>query len=812
MRIERTILAALAILTLGAGRAKAEEPPLVLVENGGARAVVIMQKGCPPKTKWKNYYTPTPYFYFERKVLCGARDIAAYLGKMSGTEVRLINEGEPIPDGVKVRIYVGHTEAAEKAGVEFPSGCDTTPREDLWEEEGYVVKTKGGNIYIGGNQDGDYIGTAYGCYAFLKKLGCRWYFPGEWGEVIPKRTTISVPPLDLKSSPDFAVRDLGYSGWVKFSKEESREFAAFCIRNGFNPGHRFYPPANDGSMGALLPTKEYAKDHPDYYAMRKDGTRPEKGAGMYCLSNPEVLKESIRNLKLHWDGKKNLSRLVKPYGVGLSPKDGAPFCFCKECKQMNHRFDYPAYVRLPMISELHYGFIAKLARAFPDKIINTAAYSLREAPPQGVDLPDNVAIQYAPISCDVLHPANHPKSWRRQEMWSMLKQFRRQTPHVYMSDYNPGLLLGYFVPERKAENMAANVPMYKQLDLKGNLIEGRKAVMQTWLSYYLTGALLWDADADVEQLKREFYDSFFGAAGPPVRAWWDTIAETLVNADIQAHEDWLLTHIYTVPYTRELHKHVDAARKAATQEPYKGRVEAFALIADHLEAYAAMHEAEKNMDYPAALAAAKHMMADKMKLKAIYSHFIHEKMAYGKGFTNSGRIDELPALIAKLDGTKGELVARIPMEARFCRDRFNTGVLSEWYAPDFDDSQWETRNTYYLWDQQEEPLTPAGNDYDGYGWYRMKVQIPARFKGRELRLWVGGVINEGWVWVNGGYAGHRPHKLWWSSPHEFEKDVSALIKPGETNLITIRVYNNGDVGGMYRRGFLYAPVEGVDAE
>jgi len=218
------------------------------------------------------------------------------------------------------------------------------------------------------------------------------------------------------------------------------------------------------------------------------------------------------------------------------------------------------------------------------------------------------------------------------------------------------------------------------------------------------------------------------------------------------------------------------------------------------------------MDYPAALAAAKRMMADKMKLKAIYSHFIHEKMAYGRGFTNSGRIDELPALIAKVDGSKGHLAARLPLESRFSRDPFNTGVLREWYACDFDDSRWETRNTFYLWDQQEKPLNAAGNDYDGYGWYRMKVQVPARFKGRSVRLWVGGVINEGWVWVNGGYAGHQARKLWWSSPHEFEKGVTELIRPGEENLVAIRVYNNADVGGMYRRGFLYAPVKSVDVE
>jgi len=128
-----------------------------------------------------------------------------------------------------VWLFVGHTDAAARERVENPTGFDPTVRADAFEEEGYLLKTKGNRIFIGGNSDGPYLGTLYPAYAFLEHLGCRWYFPGEWGEVVPERKTITVPDLNVESRPDFAVRNIWLSGWVPVSKEE-RSVAASSIR------------------------------------------------------------------------------------------------------------------------------------------------------------------------------------------------------------------------------------------------------------------------------------------------------------------------------------------------------------------------------------------------------------------------------------------------------------------------------------------------------------------------------------------------------------------------------------------------------
>ncbi|MBI4024307.1 MAG: DUF4838 domain-containing protein [Verrucomicrobia bacterium] len=764
----------------------------VLVEDGAGKAAIVVAAN-------------------EAQAQRAAEEIRAHLEKMSGAKLPIVVEGQPAATDTKIRLLVGHTTAARNLGVNIPAGFDPTIRPEAFEEEGYVLKTLGSDVVIGGNSDGTYQGTLYAAYAFLEQLGCRWYFPGKWGEVVPQRKTIPLPALDVRSRPDFPIRMIWLSGWVEPTAAECKLYEEWCARIGFSGWHPNlglkYPLVGDGFLGHLLPPAEYFEKNPALYAVGKGGIRKiTKDTDVYhtmlCLSNPEVLVESVKSLKAAFAGQKKLVN-VSANGVGISPPDGAPYCYCTNCLAQSQNFNYPTYMPERMQSEEFFGFAAKLAQEFPDKWVSTMAYALRDMPPQGVKLPPNVAVMCAPITCDVLHANNDPRSWRRREFVSMLKQWRRLTPHVDIRDYNPGLLAGCFLPERDVANMAINVPLYKEIGIKGMGREGRKAFMQTWISYYVTAKLLWDSKADVAAIKRDFYDTFFGPeAGRHVQAWWDACEEALGRATIQAHEDWLLNHIYTVEFTGRIHKHVEAARKSKMTEDQRQRAEAFALIADHLEANAEMEEADKNMDYPRAVAAAGRMMADQKKLHEIDPFLIGPTRP--KPFFADGRKKKYEELAATSGGDKGVMIAPLPLEMRFARDRFNEGVVAEWYAADFNDRDWKNKNTFFLWDQQDPPEDAAGHDYDGYGWYRGTVEIPAEFTGKPVHFWCGGAMNEAWVWINGEYAGHREHRIWWRGPHDFDLDVTKLAKPGK-NVIVIRVGNDAEFGGLFRRGFFWSP-------
>jgi hypothetical protein len=163
----------------------------------------------------------------------GAAEIQTFVEKMSGAKLPIVSEGEAATAS-NILIYVGHTKAAHEAGIEIPAGFDSTMRPDMYEEEGYVLKTRGKAIFVGGNGDGPYHGTLFGAYALLEKLGCRWYFPGDWGEVIPEKKTVTVTELDIESQPDFAMRNIWIDGRWLISEENRQIHKQWCTRIGFS--------------------------------------------------------------------------------------------------------------------------------------------------------------------------------------------------------------------------------------------------------------------------------------------------------------------------------------------------------------------------------------------------------------------------------------------------------------------------------------------------------------------------------------------------------------------------------------------------
>ena len=739
-----------------------------------------------------------------------ASEIQVFVKKMSGAELPLVKEGEPIPDGKAIRIYVGHTVAAKKAGVQIPSGFNPKIRPDIFEEEGYVLKTKGDNIFIGGNGDGPYHGNLYAAYAFLEMLGCRWYFPAEWGEVIPEKKTLAVAELDIHSKPDFALRCIwldGRWGWVTGPDKEDQ--IDWCMRIGFSTHHLgmegMYVAPGDGSLARFLPPRKYAEAHPEWYAMDEAGHRhvtPKSNNAhtMLCLSNDEMVAEYIKNVKEYFDAKPD-SR-----GIGISPPDGVPYCYCEQCKAASRNFNYPRYAHRTMQTEEVCEFVNKIAAVFPDKLIAVAGYALRDIAPQGVELLPNVAVMQAPISCCVLHPNNDPSCWRRLEATKNLRRWRSLSDHVWLYDYTPGLLVSQFQPERDAANFAINAKIYKEIGLKGFSREGQPSMMASWISYYTAAKFMWDVDSDLDAIKEDFYNTFLGsAAGPHVRAWWDACEEQLLKSTVHVHEAWLVNHLYTAEFSRSIRKHVEAARAAEMTPEQRQRFGVFELIVENFENSTRMDEAVKNLDYKEAAACAERMLAARNEINKT-SLFLIRKPAQTSGYRmfTAGRKKHYEKLLTQTDGTTGDMVAPLPLVTKFKRDRFNVGITSEWYQPEFDDTDWGTKNTFFTWDQQDEPEDEVGHDYDGHGWYRAVVDVPANFKGREFRL-TGEGINEVWVWVNGQYIGHRKHVIWWMGQSDFELDVTKAIRPGQKNTIAIRVWNDAEIGGLLNRGFLWSP-------
>ena len=136
--------------------------------------------------------------------------------------------------------------------------------------------------------------------------------------------------------------------------------------------------------------------------------------------------------------------------------------------------------------------------------------------------------------------------------------------------------------------------------------------------------------------------------------------------------------------------------------------------------------------------------------------------------------------------------------------KFQTGDDSGWSKPGFDDANWQTLKTNLEWDEQ------GYKDYNGFAWYRMHVVIPSTIKEKSfwkdsLRIYLARIDDADEVYLNGqlvGKSGSFPrdasgYQTAWDEEREFHLATNnPVIKWDKENVIAIRVYDGGGLGGM----------------
>ena len=151
---------------------------------------------------------------------------------------------------------------------------------------------------------------------------------------------------------------------------------------------------------------------------------------------------------------------------------------------------------------------------------------------------------------------------------------------------------------------------------------------------------------------------------------------------------------------------------------------------------------------------------------------------------------------------------------RFKLDPRDQGVKTQCAHPEYDDSAWDTiyAPTKWGWERwghtRENPGVPAVNKpYNGLAWYRKRLVIPASWKGKALLLRLGlRWGNTDWLAVNGQFV-HDPAKPGSNADHVVIP--AKMVKAGEANTLALRVFNNGNIGGIINPG-LRLSVQGAE--
>jgi hypothetical protein len=139
----------------------------------------------------------------------------------------------------------------------------------------------------------------------------------------------------------------------------------------------------------------------------------------------------------------------------------------------------------------------------------------------------------------------------------------------------------------------------------------------------------------------------------------------------------------------------------------------------------------------------------------------------------------------------------LPLEGKWA---FMTGSRREWRDLGYDDSKWETITVPSTWESQ------GYNDYDGYATYRRSFIMPQKLNGLPKYLSLGKVDDIDEVYFNGEFIGTVYDLMARNDFRRYGMEYSIkriyhipehLIQYGRKNVITVVVYDQQGLGGIY---------------
>lgn len=791
-----------------------ERPAFWLVRDGAPAASIVIAADAQPSNRF------------------AAEELQRAVRIMSGAELPIAYDTNRVDGAV---IAIGRSALTRKIDRNIPDGFSRA-----LDEEGFLMRTDRNRLYLAGNDWGaptaktvlgfknTYKGSLFAVYELLESFGCRWYYPGDFGEIVPQSRDVNVPAMDRLAKPSFAVRGFWYGVPAAKRKDKQlyEDMDTWMLRCKFLPYSSVLASAGDGSImrpfrqtrmemvdGKRVRINIMFEEHPEYFALRKDGTRTEH---YLCLSNSNVLNIAV-------DYALNYFREHPDANCfGYAPPDGAPTCECPDCKARNFGFMQrpPASIGVQDISDGFYWFLNEVAKAvekeYPDKWITTTAYSGRIRPPEGVVLNDNFSAHTAFLGTSQHHRYDF-YGWQTRNRVKLYERWGKMSNFMVERPYFPAMQFHCHVPLPLYRTYAYNLGVIRDLGFRGSEWEGRCAFMTGGIGYYVRGKFLWDVDTDIDEMLDEYYTLFFGAAAEPIQAFFEAVEKQLATAPVDHHEEERIHEIYPYEFVVQVTDKVgDIEAMAADEDPATREHVRFArLVVDHFRAYSDMRQAESELDFVRAAQLARDMIAMEDEVESMGTTLVDRIMEhydakpfYGELGANGsahGKLKQYEAKQAMIDGTRGELVAALPVEWEFTADPRDDGLTFQWYLPGDHGQTWrpmKTTESYEIQGMQDERLY----GYNGFSWYRVAVDVPKRFKGRPMTLFIGGLNDQGWVWCNGRIVSEVPyHEYWRRWEYPAQVDLTDHLKPGEKNTLVIRVFDEQNFGGIFRRCFIYSP-------
>lgn len=507
-----------------------------------------------------------------------AKELKYHLEKATGGRLEIVDE-ESLPSEGR-RFFVGNVKALAGIGVKYAD----------FKVDERLLKGVGGDIYFVGGEPASFDsamaknprhvkagkgfgcgGTLYAVYDFLEnEMGVRWIWPGESGEIIPKREVPDLSGAERKGVEPLICRIVrgdqetrienkaDRKGW----KDYANAFREVELRRLWLTRSRVGITKYYGSGHAFVDWYKRFKDRPEYFAQQPSGLRGRfadiKITGSrnrfypVCVSNPDVHDIIVSDWKRV--NKDSLKSGRKPLNVNCCENDAPGFCVCERCRAWDAedpRFKVHPYwngtikdvssknrfvmaleqwgedgeilqgYEPPSVTDRYVKFyntvLAKARKVHPEAELVGYAYCNYRLPPKETKVAEDVVMFFVPYA---LFPYSRSVSDAFRAEWSGWKDMG-----AGFMFYRPNYMhAGGSMPYSLARRMVADVNYaYASGALKGI---NHDSLLGAWsaqaMKNYAMARLLREPSADYGKISSEFY-SAFGAAGGDVRRYCDML-------------------------------------------------------------------------------------------------------------------------------------------------------------------------------------------------------------------------------------------------------------------------------------------------
>ena len=524
-----------------------------------------------------------------KTVSAAAREFTGLLSRITGKKISLLRTlGK---DNNKIIFRIGDTAFAKNLAVDLKK----------LDRDGFVIKTSKNNILISGNDilnENSGTGTLFGVYDFLERFAdCRFYFPGQFGELIPRKKNWSIPEIDISDRPDSQYRRI-FRGSSPRWYDKTTNVAAAWEKHKKHLRISTAPLPNAHGLNYLRLLERFLKTNPEYFAIdshgrRRDGSfleAPSDKFGHICFSS-NIKEEIYQDAKALLSGKSAKSRGVKqangvyrwafhkkPY-FNLAFNDSMVRCRCKNCA--------PYFVGLTD----HGGYSQKAAdfiwqwtldfarRLKAEKIpgyVTISAYDLRRNIPDE-DIPDNILVGVAAIGpWQERMPERQKKDIEHLRRWSEKLGHKINTWN-YVTKFNVKWLpdIPNITPRAIASYYAKIYPYSF-----GTFLEGSS---DYWffehLNCYVFSKIMWDHKVDINALLSDYCRQMFGKSAEPMlkvidileNHWMENIVGNTVMTSVgpvstppSEHDLWF--KIFTEKEVARIEKLFDSAERLSKKD------------------------------------------------------------------------------------------------------------------------------------------------------------------------------------------------------------------------------------------------------